>query len=369
MVETVYPCRLFLMVPALPDLVQMNLLITLLFAAVAFILFLFIIFSRIRDGARSRKRRWMDKKAQQFITSYLFNEEELTTSRLQSFREKYITNAFQRHIFVENLLRLHRNITGESSDRLRTLYQALGLHAYAKQTLYTSSWAVNAKGICELAEMGMKQDTELIRAFINHPHPVLRSEAQIALVHLQNEAPFSFLDELEEPLMEWQQMQLARAAQKADVIKIPAFRQWLRKDQISIVLFCTRMIVLYNQHEAVPDLLQLLDHPVALIRREAVIALRNLEAYEATEKLLHIYDNEPVTVRLEILKTLALISGAETITFYEHQLQDSNMSVQLEAVKAMAQSGARGKELISTIKNNPQHALQPLAAYALDPRT
>ena len=369
MLKIVYPSRLFLMMPALPDLVQMNLLVTLLFAAVAFILFLFIIFSRIRDGVRIRNKRWMDKKAQQFITSYLFNEEELTTSRLQSFREKYITNAFQRQIFVENLLRLHRNITGESSDKLRTLYQALGLHAYAKQNLYTSSWAVNAKGICELAEMGMKQDTELIRTFINHPHPVLRSEAQVALVHLQNEAPFSFLNELEEPLMEWHQMQLARAAQKAGAIRIPAFRQWLRKDQDTIVMFCIHMIVHYNQHEAVPDLLQLLDHPATLIRREAVIALRNLEAYDATKKLLQIYDNEPVTVQLEIIKTLALIAGDEILTFYINQLQDSDRRVQLEAVKAMAQSSASGKELISTIKSNPQHALQSLAAYALDPRT
>ncbi|MBF9254523.1 HEAT repeat domain-containing protein [Pontibacter sp. 172403-2] len=367
--ETTYPSRILPAIPELPDLVQLNLLTSLLFAAIAFILFLFIIYSRFRDGVRFRKRRWMDKKAQQFITSYLFNADELTASHLESFRQKYITNAFQRYVFIENLLKLHRNITGESSDRLRTLYQSLGLHAYAKQKLYTSSWAKNANGICELAEMGMKQDVELIRAFINHSHPVLRSEAQIALVHLQNEAPFSFLDELEEPLMEWQQMQLARAAQKADSIKIPAFSQWLQKDEDTIVMFCIRMIEHYNQYDAVADLLKLLDHPSALIRKETVVALRNLGACEAAEKLLQIYGNEQVTMRQEILKTLALIAGDELLTFYNNQLHDSDKGVQFEAARAMAQCGARGNELISIIKNNPQHGLQPVAAYTLEPTT
>ncbi|WP_242917610.1 HEAT repeat domain-containing protein [Pontibacter liquoris] len=352
----------------MPDLIEANLLLVLFFTGTALLLFLFILISRLRDGVRQRKSRWMDKKAQQFITSYLFNAEEVSPAQLESFRRKYILNSFYCPIFLENLISLQKNLIGESADRLRTLYKDLGLHPYSKQKLYARSWSVIAKGICELAEMGMTQDAELIRAFINHPNPVLRSQALVALVYLQHKAPFSFLDELEEPLTEWQQLQLARAAQKAHAVHPPSFKQWLQKDQESVVLFSIRMIVQYNQHEALGALLTLLNHPSPMVRKEAVIALRNLESFEASEKLLQLYENETVDVRLEILKTLPLIGGDEHLAFYQQQLQDTDMRVQLIAARALAQSGAPGEALIQAIKNNLQHALQPIAACALDSR-
>jgi len=335
---------------------------------VASLLFLFILFSRLQDGVFYKRRQQQGRQAQDFITTFLFNAEELSPQSLEDFCRQHLQSTFQRQVFLDSLLQLHRNIIGESSLQLRSLYEQLGLHAFSKSKLYSGAWDVIAKGIGELAEMGMKQDAELIRSFINHPQAMLRSEVQVALLRLQNEAPFAFLDELEEPLMDWQQMQLARAAQKANLTRVPAFRRWLHKRQETIVCFSIRMIVRYGQQDAVRDLLELLSHPSVALRQEVVKALRHLEAYEATEHLLLRYPAETLAVRLEILRTLPVISGEETISFYAGLLQDENRSVRLAATKALVQSGESGKALIRKIKDNLQHALQPLAASALDPR-
>ncbi len=350
------------------ELVNFNLLLSVAFLALAFLLFLFILLSRWRDSVRVLKKQRIEKVSQDFITSYLFYEEVWQPDQIEAFRSKYLRNSSQRQTFLENLILLHKNIIGETSDKLTQLYVDFGLYQYSKQKLYSGTWNVIAKGIGELAEMGMQQDSKLIRSFINHPNPILRSEAQVALVKLRTNKPFAFLNKLEEPLLEWQQMQLARAAQKNQQITLPSFSRWLNNKEDSIVIFCLRMITYYNQHDAVANILELLQHSSPRVREEAVATLGHLETFEATTKLLEIYNNETLEVKLEILKTLAAIAGPEAIELYESQLQQADKRLQIAAAKALVQCGEAGKAEMLSIKNDLNNSLQPIAAFALDDR-
>lgn len=269
---------------------------------------------------------------------------------------------------MENLLSLHKSLIGESAEQLRHLYLQLGLHSYSKQKLYSGSWHVIAQGIGELAEMGMREYNDLIRSFINHPHPVLRSEAQVALLKLKKNGLFALLDDLKEPLSDWQQLQLARAASKAQLLAIPDFKQWLDNNEETILIFSLRMIAYYGQHNALPQLYQLLQHTSEKVREEAVITLRHLEAFEAVPVLTSMYEHETVNIRLEILKTLPVIGGPETIPFYEHLLAESDKRLQLAAAKAIYMSSREGKEKITAIKDDPEHMLHSLVTSVLSYR-
>lgn len=335
-----------------PMLVKVNLLITLFFLITAFMLFLFILFSRLRDGIKYAQKRWMEKKAQEFITPYLFNlfSEEWSKIRIKNFRRKYLSNKFQRDIFLESMVKLHKNIAGETSESLRSLYVELDLSEHSRRKLNSASWQKIAKGICELAEMGTKQDKEFIRSFINHQNPILRSEAQVALLKLESEAPFSFLDELEEPLSEWQQMQLARAAQKAKLSTLPDFERWLHKKEESIVIFCIRMIAQYGQHKASQKILGLLKHPYppARVRKEIIIAIRQLVLYEAADKLRRLYVYETTEIQLEILKALAVIAGNNAVS-NEDVLPGNDKLFQLVPANMETFSGKQQEEKIAAL--------------------
>ncbi len=362
-------CSVLLVAPASSPELRLILTVALFFLATALFLFLFIIISRIMDGIRFRRRSAVDKISQRFITSFIFEEEELNEARLEKFRNKFMNSDFNRQIFLQHLIILRKNIIGELSDKLQDLYRRLGLYSFSKQKLYVSSWDVIAKGIGELAEMGMRQDSELIRSFINHPNTILRSEAQIAFLKLQNNAPFSFLDDLEEPLLDWPQMQLGRAAQKTQLRNLPQFERWLNKKEPSIVIFCIRMISLYSQHTAAPRLIALLEHPVESVRLEAIAALCHLEVYEATDKMTEIFEGETMAVKLVILKTLPVIGGDEQLSFYESLLfKGEDKGIQLAASKAIVKSGRLGEAFMAAIQDDLQHALQPIAAFALDKR-
>ncbi|MCC9135074.1 HEAT repeat domain-containing protein [Pontibacter silvestris] len=349
----------------LPETVDMILHISLSFFAVTFVVFLFIIFSRIKEGMQLKRQKWLERESQEFITSFLFDE-EWTGERTALFRAKTLTTTSSRQIFLENLIRMHKNIIGESSNKLSVLYQDLGLYQHSKQKLYSDSWDVIATGISELAEMGMRQDTELIRSFIKQSNTILRSEALVALVKLEKDVPFSFLNELSEPLSGWQQMQLAKASHKAHFVLLPEFKQWLTNHEESIVVFSTRMVVQHAQHKAIPSLIKLLQHPSAEVRKEVIIALRQLEASEATESLIGIYPAETKENKLHILKALPIITLDDTFEFYETVLRDSDKSLQIAAARALIKSG--GTDFLFNIKNDLQHALQSVAAFVLDPR-
>lgn len=297
----------------MPILVKLILLITLFFLMTAFLLFLFILFSRLRDGIKQAQKTKMEQEVQLFITFFLFNEESYNKNYIKNFRRKHLSSKFHRDIVLASLIDLHKNLMGESSEKLRFLYVALGLKKYSQQQLNSTSWHKIAKGISEFAEMGSREDSKLIRPFINHQDSMLRAEAQVALLKLESDTPFSFLDELEEPLLEWQQMQLARAAQKADFIMLPEFNRWLHKKEESIVGFCIRMIAQYRQYNASQQLVDLLapPYPSARVRREIIIAIRHMELYDTEDKLRQLYIYETVENQLEILKTLPVIAESD----------------------------------------------------------
>lgn len=348
-------------------LIKFNLYLSVGFVGVTLGLFVFILLSRLRDGFRYARRKKAEQEIQSFLTAYIF--EDLTDDEsIDAFAKQYITSAGKRQIVLENIVSLHKNLIGESSDKLRGLYQQLGLQKYCKQKLFSGSWHVVAKGISELADMGIHKKSELIRTFINHPNPTLRSEAQVALLKLKSDAPFSFLDDLKEPLLDWQQLQLARAAYKSQFLSIPHFEKWLHSNEESIVVFCLRMIAFYGQHSASKAIVKLLLHPSDRVREEAVSTLRQLEHFDAVPALISMFTNESTDIQLEILKALPAIGDHHSLPFFEKVLDMENRRLQLAAARAMCQSGQEGRNRIMAIKNDPDHALQQLAATALSYR-
>ena len=357
--------RLF---PATDDkLIWFNLYLSAGFIGVTLGLFAFILLSRLRDGFRFARRRNAEKHIQNFLTSYIF-EDQTDEEAIAAFARQYVTRPGYRKIVLENIISLHKNLIGESAEKLRHLYKQLGLQERCKQKLYSSSWHIVAKSIGELAEMGISKRSTLIRTFINHPHPTLRSEAQVALLKLKSDAPFSFLDDLKEPLSDWQQLQLARAAYKSQFKEIPGFERWLGNKEESIVIFCLRMIAFYGQHSAAGSILSLLQHPSAKVREEAVITLRHLESYDAVPMLTSMFYNENTDIQLEILKALPAIGSGQNLSFFEQVLGIQNRRLQLAAARAMCLSSQEGKAKMLAIKNDPEHTLQQLAATALSYR-
>jgi hypothetical protein len=349
----------------MPDdpLIRFNFELSAFFISLAAIFFLLIIFSRIAAGFAYARRQSMEEKVQDFLSSYIFEDLE-DKQAVKEFQNKYIPDAGKRKVVLENLLTLHKGLIGDSADKLRYLYLELGLNNYSKQKLYSTNWDEVATGIVELAEMDIRDYIDLINSFVNHSHPVVRSEAQVATLKLKTSRLFSFLDDLNTPLLDWQQQQLEKAAYKAPLAEIPDFKKWLYHRQETVIIFSLRMISYYGQHNALQDILVLLDHPSEFLREEAIITLRHLESFDAVSKLTAIYARESIDLQLQILKTLPVIGGKESASLYEQALYASDKRLQLAAARALYKSGHEAKNKLDSIKHDLEHPLNALVNYA-----
>jgi hypothetical protein len=294
-----------------PGLTDILVLLMIIFLATAFIIFLFILISRVIDNVNTVIKQVVEKRAQQIVIPYLFNEEEWDYKQFTKIRKEYLSNRFRREVFLDTLTKLQTNIVGKSAERLKSLYIGLRLHRRSLKKLNSSSWNVAAKGIVELAEMDMKEYLEEIRSFINHKNPILRSEAQIALIQLEYATPFSFLNDLREPILDWQQSKLAHVSEQLDISSIPEFSQWLDNKEDSIVIFCIRMISLHNQFNASEKLITMLkdDRTSERVRGAIIFAIRQLELYDTTVYLMDIFPNESLVNKQEIIKTLSILNN------------------------------------------------------------
>ncbi len=362
MAPTIFVSQMLIRIPEDPT-IRVNFKLSALFLTVTIVFFSLIILSRIVSGFAYARRQRIEDNIQDFLSAYIFNdlEDKLV---IYEFHDKYITKVGTRKIVLENLLALHKGLIGDTAEKLRHLYRELGLNSYSKQKLYSSNWHEIAKGIVELAEMDCRDYIDLINTFVNHPHPVLRSEAQIATLKLKTTGLFSFLTNLKDPLLDWQQQQLAKAAYKAPLAAIPDFKQWLNHKQETVIIFCLRMISYYGQHNAFHDIMELLDRSSVVIREEAINTLRHLESFDATPKLTAMYEHESIELKLQILQTLPVIGGEESVSFYEKVLHGSDKRLQLAAAKALYKSGQKSRNKMDNIKHDPEHILNALVNYA-----
>ncbi|MFA5814882.1 MAG: SPOR domain-containing protein [Bacteroidales bacterium] len=85
-----------------------------------------------------------------------------------------------------------------------------------------------------------------IERCLNSTNEVLRMEAELALIRLDIDDPFSFLDKLHQEFTSWEQLHVFEMI-KRNRVSIPDFSRWLNSPNETIVLFCRRMIGAFKQ--------------------------------------------------------------------------------------------------------------------------
>ncbi|MGK7392693.1 MAG: HEAT repeat domain-containing protein [Candidatus Cyclobacteriaceae bacterium M2_1C_046] len=302
-----------------PVLIKVMILLSLLFSAITILLFFFMLINRLFDNYQNKRKSYYEKKAIAHIISFLFNEEEWNIKRLKQVRRKYLGTKFQREVFLSCLTKFQIRIVGKDAERLRKFYIGLKLHRRSLKKLNSTSWTVTAKGLIELAEMDMKEYTPLIRRYINHRNPVIRAEAQVALIQLQSANPFEFLNHLEEPLLDWQQVQLAHVSEQLKATALPDFKQWLDHKEVTVVIFCLRMISLHNQRNASRDLVNMLyrNSSSPKVYGAVIFAIGQLDLHEASDYLQSAFPYENPYIRQEITNTLGILNNMEPEEVYK----------------------------------------------------
>lgn len=318
-----------------------------------FILFFFIlIYSRIYKNYTEKKKERIIQAFQEPLSKYLFNDDTDQISKedrkaiRQEFGKHILGRKFNRKIILSEIIDLRNSYTGDIADKLKQLFLILGLDKEVKNKLKSRKWHVISNGINDATKMNLNQFSDTIIKLINHKNKIIRSEAQVAYVYLNQKDPFLFFENLKYQLSNWDQIKIHSVLMLYDVSKIPPMGKWLNSENESVVIFSLKMIGIFNHGGELENVTKCLEKQNENIKIEAIKTMGKLHSHESTLALLNCLsiNKDNKVILIEILKSLEMIgifdSDIEKIIDFMHS-EDYDTVFQTSLAIKSAKNGSK----------------------------
>jgi hypothetical protein len=354
---------------------KVKVLVVIFFYLLFSILLLFIVIL-VHRQIRTRQRLFLKKlrdEYQEQLAGFLFDDE------VDTIRFRGINKKANRQVLINELIDLHANLHGEAAEKLKDLYFNLELHNDSLRKVNHRRWDIKAKGFGELAQMDVKDANNKIKRYVNSKNPILRMQAQVAMVKLAEDNPLGFLDSFKHDMSYWEQVNIYDTLIYHQ-IDIESFDQWLDNTNPSVVLFALRMIGLFKQVQSGEKVRELLFHDNPEIALTAVKTMNALELSEYIDDLKMLYKSEtlklvniletqrkdkdekdikslddllPRRIRFEIIQALQPIATSNEVPFLEQVLLDKETSFRLRllAINVMIGIKTSGEAKINELLN------------------
>ncbi|MFN3445412.1 MAG: HEAT repeat domain-containing protein [Bacteroidia bacterium] len=325
------------------------------------------------------------KKINQFLDNLItdhiiFNEDVMNgvaltdvQIELAPFQKPIFKQTWVKQALIDRLIYFSSSFSGDRNVLFRRLFIELELEKLSFKKIKSISLSTKIVGLVELTSMGIAVADVIILPLTNSRNRKLRSEARIAYIKLSKNDPFKFFDDATEPLLLWDQLELFKIITTTEGLTIPNFARWITySTNKSIVSFCLKLVIHYNQHEAIPAIVKLLDTKDHYLRVDAINCLGKLKAEEVEEKLILIYNNQPLRCQIEILKALGRFSTGNQINFLRNEfLRSTDFDIKKNAARSLIKHGRQTKEVVQMLIDTAtpesaiilKHCMNPLIKY------
>lgn len=348
--------------------------ITTLYVIIAYsiltlvVLLTIILANRNKMERDAELREFLLENYQRLLMDYLFDEENRETSMDELDRIAH--NRVRRQVLIDEMIDLSMNLKGGVKQQIQELYLELGLKRDSLSKAYSRHWHNNVKGFRELAFIGIRDANEQIVKALNHRNPIVRMEAQIAMVNLSDEHPYEFLDILEQPFSLWEQVTLHEMLIQHD-LKVPAFHSWFHSENLTVLRFAIEMAAFYKQEEVAEELYRLFEHEEESIRQAAYRACGDIGLGSSLSLLQGRYEEESYLNKLTILNTFVRVPDEHFLGFLKSVLDtEEDVQLQIRATKAMENTDEPGiSMLIKLMKSKSEYKnYQIIIRHVLDGR-
>jgi hypothetical protein len=339
------------------------LIITIVISVVTMIILLIVILlNRTRMEKEEGLKQYLAETYQGMIIDYLF-----TGSSPDRFRQ-IASDTYRRQALIDQMIDVSVNLKGDAEEKLCGLYLYLGLDKDSIDRANNFRWHKKIKGFRELAFMNIKEANQVIYKALNSKNEILRMEAQIALVRLTEEDPFSFLFQLRRPFSLWEQITLHELIIQHD-LPVPEFKKWLKASNPTVVMFALRMIREFKQKDAEEDIRETLEHPSQEVRKLAVQVAGDLEMRSTLDVMKRIYKLQEYNTCLEIIRAMAKMPDPSLMGFLKLVLdKEDDVQLQIEATKAIENNGEEGVKTLVKLMKSEYKNYNIIVRHVLDRR-
>ena len=331
---------------------------------VQFILLVWILTNRNKMSKIQTKTDDLLEKYQTLIIDHLFSENYYNFRELQQIT----TSKFNKNILINQMIDLRVNLSGEAKEKLRDLYLRLNLDKESISKAHSYKWHIKIKGFKELAFMNIKEANEEIKHALKSNHDILRMEAQLALVRLNEDDPYKFLDDLQKPFTLWEQLNVHELITYHN-LPIPNFSRWTKSSNKSVAIFALRMINVFKQNHAAQAVIDSLEHSDQEIRHMAIKVCGEIQLHEALPHLKHIYKNENYPNCLAIIQAMGKMPDESVLGFLKLVIdKEEDVQLQIEAALAIAKMGETGISALVKLMKSEYKNYQIIIRHVLDKR-
>lgn len=358
-------------------LIRVCIVLIIIFITCFIAFFITLMVARSSHKYDDQYEKNIKEKYELLLTGVIFNDEdEMETEEfleskkrvISHFKKHYLHRKKNRIYLREHILLLHKNFAGSAADILKNLYIDLKLDKEAIRELNSPDWGIQANAVRELAQLSITKAAKKIKSRTQHENHTLRLEAQIASVTLNSNDPFSFLDKDRNWLTEWHQLNLSQVIDKMEAEDIPQFNRWFLSKNETVVQFCVKMTLHFDQFDSTNDLINLLKHPSQLVVGEVAKVLGEFGATDADVALLNVYRDAETWVKIRILNALGKCGTHEIIPFLQQQLLQNDIDIAFEAGRALRLFGNEGIDVLKANTSSPLFGVSGICHHLLDER-
>jgi hypothetical protein len=243
---------------------------------------------------------------------------------------------FARQQLLQELKQLKSSLSGNPAENLEKLYLQLGLVAISARSLRSRRWYRKAQGIQELAVMNQSGFAAEIYPFTQHRHPVVRMEAQIAMVYFHQYQGLRFFESLVYPLTEWHQVKLLQLMASQALPPEEVITRWLQSPNATVVQFTIKLIGEQHAGSFQNEVIACLSHPNENIRRQAIACLGDIPSEPAAKALRDLFSRETSkNLQIGILAGLTNTGAADDLPFLQELLEVQDTDIRLAAEKTL----------------------------------
>lgn len=351
-----------------PGILIAGLIIVILFSLVSMLVALItVLITRNKKIKQERYIQTLREKFQTWLVDYLFSKDidQEVIGKLNSNTSAKLN----RKILIDQMIDLSVTLTGIEKERLKDLYFKLKLDKDSYRKAFSRKWHIKAKGFRELAFMNIHTADEEILRCLSGANDILRMEAQFALIRLNTDNSFDFLNHLEKKFTLWEQLNVYETI-TFHQLSLPNFEQLLQSKNNSLVMFSLRMIRVFKLNNTSNALIKLLQtHPDEHIRNLIIQVLGNLKIYDSLPHLKKIYKNETYDNCMAILQAMCQMPDEEMLSFLKLVLdKEDDVQLQIEAAMAINKMGEKGSQTLTKLLNSDYKNYQIIIKHVLDKR-
>lgn len=348
------------------------LVVTLLI--VAAVMVAIVLRERSRKNSVENRERRIKRNVEPIIQEIVFSEYDGgefkdALKKINRIIDSALYRKSNMGILNELILYYHRNLGGEAFNRLEMLYREIGLKQMALDNLSNGEWHIKAKAINDLSTMRMGESLFEILQYTDHENPNVRNEAQYAAVKLGGKKAMSFLDDLDSPMSEWQQIRLLDQSLKFEYELIDRVGIWLKSENASVVVFGLMIMRHLNQYHERDELRRLLYHKNERVQEKAIETARELAYVECLENLYEVYElTKSIRIKKHVLRAMGDLGGSKEVGFLRETIaREKEYDLVFEAAQSLKRMGRRDV-LVSYKEQELSEKGESIVKHILDDR-